>query len=153
MKIADIMTRDPVTCAPDLTLAVAAALMWDADCGFLPIVANHKLVGVITDRDISVALATRNVRAAEMKVREVASRTAWTCTPDDDVHAALAVMKAHRVRRLPVVGAGGAVVGVVSMNDLVLAAGPDAEVRHDEIVDTLKTICGHHLPAPRAVAV
>lgn len=151
MKIRDIMTPEPRTCTPETTLAAAAGLMWDTDCGILPVVENGALVGVVTDRDICIALATRNARAAAMKVGEVAGRTVWTCGPDEDPHAALAVMEKHRVRRLPVVDVGGNLVGVISMNDLVLAAGPNASVRSHEVVDTLKAICAHHLPAPRVV--
>jgi CBS domain-containing protein len=135
-----------------MTLAAAAGLMWDTDCGMLPVVENGALVRVLTDRDICIALATRPARAAAMKVGEVAGRTVWTCGPDEDPHVALAAMKTHRVRRLPVIDAGGHLVGVISLNDLVLAAGPAAPVRSDEVVDTLKGICAHHLPAPKAVA-
>ena len=151
MKIRDIMTPEPRTCAPDTTLAAAAGLMWDTDCGILPVVEEGALVGVVTDRDICIALATRNARAATMAVGEVAGRTVWTCGPDEDPRAALVAMNAHRVRRLPVVDAGGTLVGVVSMNDLVLAAGAGAPVRNDEVVDTLKGICAHHLPTPYVV--
>jgi CBS domain-containing protein len=153
MKIRDIMTPEPRTCTPETTLAVAAGLMWDTDCGILPVVEDGALVGVVTDRDICIALATRNARAAAMKVREVASRTVWTCSPDEDPRAALAAMKKHRVRRLPVVDTGGSLAGVISLNDLVLAAGTSAPVRNEEVVATLKAICAHHLPASHAVAV
>jgi len=152
MKIRDIMTPEPRTCTLEMALAAAAGLMWDTDCGILPVVEQGALVGVVTDRDICIALATRNARAATMKVGEVAGRTVWTCGPDEDLHAALAVMERHRVRRLPVVDAGGALVGVISINDLLLAAGPSAPVRNDEVVDTLKGICAHHLPAPKVAA-
>jgi CBS domain-containing protein len=152
MKIRDIMTPEPRVCTPETTLAVAAGQMWDTDCGILPVVEDGALVRVLTDRDICIALATRPARAAAMKVGEVAARTVWTCGPDEDLHVALAAMKTHRVRRLPVVDARGHLVGVISLNDLVLAAGPDAPVRGDEVVDTLKAICAHHLPAPKAVA-
>ena len=140
------MTPEPRTCTPETTLAAAAGLMWDTDCGILPVVENGALVGVVTDRDICIALATRNARAAAMKVGEVAGRTVWTCGPDEDPRAALAAMKAHRVRRLPVVDAGGNLVGVISLNDLVLAGGPNAPVRSEDVVDTLHAICAHHLP-------
>jgi CBS domain-containing protein len=81
MKIRDIMTPEPRTCTPEMTLAAAAGLMWDTDCGILPAVEDGALVGVVTDRDICIALATRNARAAAMKVSDVAGRTVWTCGP------------------------------------------------------------------------
>jgi CBS domain-containing protein len=62
-------------------------------------------------------------------------------------------MKTHGVRRLPVVGFGDTVLGIVSLNDLVLAGGPNAPVRCEDVVDTLQTICAHNLPASQAVAV
>lgn len=152
MKIRDIMTPEPRTCAPDTTLAAAWRLMQGGDCGILPVVENGRLTGVVTDRDMYIALATRDRRASELLVGEVATKRVWTCGPDDDAHAALATMKTHSVRRLPVVGFGDTVLGIVSMNDLVLAAGPSAPVRNDEVVDALKGICAHHLPAPHVVA-
>ena len=60
MKIKDIMTPQPTTGAPDTSLAAAAELMLDADCGLLPVVEDGKLVGIVTDRDMFIALATRD---------------------------------------------------------------------------------------------
>jgi len=152
MKVREIMTTEPRTCAPGATLATAASLMWDGDCGILPIVEDGKLVGVVTDRDMFIALATRNRLASQMRVREVATQTVATCEPEDDVHVALATMKNTRVRRLPVVGFAGTVLGVISMNDILLAAGPNEHVRDEEVVDTLQAICAHHGPVPQIVA-
>jgi CBS domain-containing protein len=152
MKVKDIMTKNPATCTPDTTVAEAAHLMWDADCGILPVVDDGEIEGVVTDRDMYVALATRNVRAANLKVGAVATKTMVTCTPEDDVHHALDLMKQARVRRLPVVGFGGTVLGIVSMNDIVLAAGADQAVTSDDVLDAFKAICGHHHPVPHVVA-
>jgi len=152
MKIKDIMTTDVRSCSPGTNLAAAAALMLDGDCGILPVVDEGKLVGVVTDRDMYIALATRNTLASKLTVGEVARREVFTCGPDDDVHAALAAMKQHRVRRLPVEGFGGTVQGVVSMNDILLTAGARKPVRHDEVLDTLQAICAHHQPAPHIAA-
>jgi CBS domain-containing protein len=153
MKIKDIMTAGPVTCSPATDLAAAAALMLDADCGILPLVDDHgKLVGVVTDRDMYIALATRNKLASQLTVGEVARTQVFTCGPDDDVQSALATMKQHRVRRLPVEGFGGTVAGIVSMNDILLAAGPRKAVRSDEVVDTFQAICAHHHPTPHVTA-
>lgn len=152
MKIKDIMTAEPRTCSLGTNLAAAAALMLDGDCGILPVVEGGKLVGVVTDRDMFIALATRNKRASEIAVGEVVQTPVHTCGPDDDVHVALATMKQHRVRRLPVEGFGGTVMGIVSMNDILLAAGARKPVREAEVVDTFQAICAHHHPSPHIAA-
>jgi CBS domain-containing protein len=97
-------------------------------------------------------LATRNKRASEISVGEVVQTPVYTCSPDDDVHAALETMKQHYVRRLPVEGFGGTVMGIVSMNDIVLASGPRKPVRDVEVVNTLQAICAHHHPSPHIAA-
>jgi CBS domain-containing protein len=152
MKIKDIMTAEPRTCSLVTNLAAAAALMLDGDCGILPVVEDGKLVGVVTDRDMFIALATRNKPASEIAVGEVVQTPVQTCGPDDDVHVALATMKQHRIRRLPVEGFGGTVMGVVSMNDILLAAGTRKPVRDAEVVDTFQAICAHHHPLPHIAA-
>jgi CBS domain-containing protein len=126
--------------------------MLDGDCGILPVVADGKLVGVVTDRDMYIALATRNKRASDITVGEVVQTPVHTCGPDDDVEAALGTMKQHCVRRLPVEGFGGTIMGIVSMNDIVLASGPRKPVRATEVVSTLQAICAHHHPSPHIAA-
>ena len=152
MKIKDIMTVEPRTCSPDTSLAAAAALMLGGDCGILPVVDDGRLVGVVTDRDMYIALATRDARASELMVRDVVQTPVYTCGPDDDVPAALETMKRHCVRRLPVEGFGGTIMGIVSINDLVLAAGPRKPVRDADVVSTLQAISAHHHPAPHIAA-
>jgi CBS domain-containing protein len=153
MKITDIMTREPAICSPITNLAEAARLMLDADCGILPVVDGAgKLVGVVTDRDMYIALATRNKLASQVTVGEVARSQVFTCRPDDDVESALQTMRQHHVRRLPVEGFGGTVAGIVSMNDVVLAAGARQPVRNEAILETLQAICAHHLPVPHITA-
>jgi CBS domain-containing protein len=149
MKVKEIMTAEPKTASPGTTLAAAAHLLWDADCGILPVVEGGKPIGVVTDRDMYVALATRNKPASQITVGDVTSGTVWACGPDDDVHVALDTMRARRVRRLPVV-ADGSLVGIISMNDVVLAAGAGNALGNDEVVDTFKAICAH--PPARAAA-
>ena len=149
MNVREIMTAQPRTASRNTTLAAAAQLLWGADCGMLPVVDGGKLVGVVTDRDMYVALATRNKPASQLTVGDVVTEKVWACGPEDDVHAALDTMASQRVRRLPVTQ-DGALVGVLSLNDLVLAAGADKAVRNDEVVATLKAICAH--PAAPAAA-
>jgi CBS domain-containing protein len=138
------MTAEPRTCSLDTNLAAAAALMFEGDCGILPVIDHWTLVGVVTDRDLCIALGTRDMRASEIAVREVVQGPAYTCAPDDDVHAALETMKQHRVHRLPVVGFGGTIVGVVSMNDIILTSDPRKPIRDTDVVSALQGICGPH---------
>jgi CBS domain-containing protein len=152
MKVKDLMTTDVTTCTPDTTVAEAAHLMWEGDCGILPVVDDGELVGVVTDRDMYIALATQNARASRVRVGAVATTKLVTCAPEDDVQAALATMRHARVRRLPVVGFGGTVLGILSMNDILLAAGAGKGVASEDVVATLQAICAHHHPVPHVVA-
>jgi CBS domain-containing protein len=152
MKIKDIMSTEPRTSSPDTSLAAAAAVMLDGDCGILPVVEDDKLVGVVTDRDMFIALATRNVCASQITVGEVMQGPVCTCGPDDDVMAALETMRKHCLRRLPVEGFGGTIIGIVSINDIVLISGARKAVRDGDVVSTLQAICAHRHPAPRIAA-
>jgi CBS domain-containing protein len=117
--------------------------MWEADCGVLPVVDEGELVGIVTDRDMYIALATQNERAAVLRVGAVATTGVVTCRPDDDVRHALESMRRARVRRLPVVGAGGKLLGILSISDVIRSLENDATVQSDEVVETLKAICAH----------
>lgn len=152
MKVKDIMTTDLKTCTPDTTVAEAAHLMWDGDCGILPVVDEGALVGVVTDRDMYIALATQNERASQLRVGAVATTALTTCAPEDDLRTALSAMKRAHVRRLPVVGFGNAVMGILSMNDVLRAAAAGKAIANDDIVETLQAICAGHHPAPHVVA-
>jgi len=148
MKVQDIMTPSPETCRETTNLAAAVEQLWRADCGILPVTDTAgKLAGVITDRDICIALGTRNRPASDVTVADVMRRTVETCGADEDVSEALARMKQRRVRRLPVVDREARITGVLSLNDIVLAAGSGANaVKPSAVVETFKTICAHNVP-------
>jgi CBS domain-containing protein len=137
--VEQLMTRDCRACGPDESLASAALRMWDADCGILPVVDGGKVIGVITDRDICMALALKGARPNERSVGEVASATLWSCAPGDEVADALATMGRHRIRRLPVVE-GGRLVGILSLNDVVATASESAELGRPFLA-ALASIC------------
>jgi CBS domain-containing protein len=153
VKVKEIMSGEPRVCSPETNLGAAAALMLEGDCGFLPVVQAGRLVGVVTDRDLYIALATRNRLASQLTVADVVQKPVHTCGADDDVRTALATMKEHRVRRLPVEGFGGTVIGVISLNDVTLAAGARKPVSDADVANALRAICAHHHPVPRLVAV
>jgi CBS domain-containing protein len=152
MKIKDLMTSVPRVGTLTTNAAEAAALMLDGDCGILPIVDDGKLVGVVTDRDLFIALATRNTRPSELTMDMIAQGPIHACEPDDDVQVALQLMQRYRIRRVPVTGFGGTVLGIVSLNDIVLAVGAANGIRPGEAVQAMQAICAHHHPAPQVTA-
>lgn len=125
MKVRDIMTPVVHTCQPDTDLGTVAGIMWDHDCGFVPVVdASEAVVGLITDRDICIAAATRRLAPEGIAASQAMSQSVRGCLPDDSVPEALAMMKHFRLRRLPVIDPHGLLRGVISMNDIARAANP-----------------------------
>ncbi len=153
MKVKEIMTADAKVCVLTNSLADAAGLMWENDCGILPVVAEGgKVVGLVTDRDICMAAALKGRQLVNIAVEDTISGKVFSCKPDDDVHVALKTMQENRVRRLPVVAADGTLKGVLSMNDVVLKAEEAKEKKppqlsYSDVVNTFKSICQHRLPA------
>ena len=145
MQLKQVMTTDIATCRAETNLAVVAKLMWDRDCGFIPVVdPQGKVAGVITDRDICIASATRRVAPEQITAAEAMRRQPiHACTTDDTVEKALAAMKEFQVRRLPVLAGDGTLTGVVSMNDIVLASTRKDGPAPAEITKTLVAICAH----------
>lgn len=153
MKVQEVMTQDVKACFPDTNLATAAALMWQNDCGVLPVVVDGgNPVGVITDRDIAIAVGTTGRRPQELRVDEVMKGPVVACAPDDDVHTALKTMRKDKLRRLPVVTADGVLKGILSINDVVLHSQKgNKDLDYDDVVSTFKAICEHpHLKAASA---
>lgn len=150
MKVQDLMTVSPEACRADDNLAQAVSQLWKADCGALPVVDHTgRLAGILTDRDICIALGTRNTRASESTVGSVMRTSVEVCEPDDDVLTALSRMGDRRVRRLPVVDAEHRLLGIVSLSDVALAAGAARNtVRPTAVLDAFRTICEHPLPVP-----
>jgi len=151
MKVQDIMTSDVQSCGPDTNLAAAAQMMWDRDCGVLPVlnVQGH-VMGMITDRDICMATATKNRPPSEITVGETVSGKAHTCKMSEDIHVAMDIMKRERVRRLPVVDEEGVLQGLVSMNDFILLAGEAKggkapAISWEDITKTLKAVSAHRI--------
>ena len=146
--VKDVFTRNVKACGPDDTLAEGAALMWTFDCGLLPVVDDaRRPLGVVTDRDICMAVATRDQRASQLRMREVMTRDLVVCAPDDDLASALARMGRAKVRRLPVVDDAGVLLGILSVSDVIRrsAAVPEllralreiSEPRREDILEEI----------------
>jgi CBS domain-containing protein len=145
MKVQEIMTRDVAACRLDSDLAHVAAEMFHRDCGCLPVVsADGHIAGIVTDRDIAVALSTTERPANRIPVREVMSSPVVTCAPQDETRSALDTMRTRKVRRLPVVDDDGHLKGVLSLNDVVRAAETTADSPSSgDVLAVMKSLCAH----------
>ena len=148
MNVKEIMQEDVATCTPNDDVATAVTIMHDHKCGFLPVVDSHGLVvGVVTDRDLSIAAATKRHRTAErIAVTDAMSHPVFSCFPDENLKVVLATMAKHHVRRLPVLDKQGHLKGVLSIDDIVQVPRQRGTPTAEEIVDAFKGI-----GAPRAI--
>jgi CBS domain-containing protein len=148
MKVRDVMTASAVCCKPETNIGAAVELLWSHNCGMLPVVdVNNRLVGIVTDRDICIAMGTRNRLPGELTVGETAIRPVFTCKPDDEIHEALGTMAEKQVRRLPVVNGEGVPEGILSMDDIITHGDLNrwegcCELSGEEIIRGLKRLYG-----------
>jgi len=161
MKIERIMTREVRSIGPEESLHTAARIMWENDCGCLPVVdEDGRVLAMLTDRDVCMAAWSRNRPLAELPVRGAMSGHLITCSPGDPPAAAQRLMQEHQVRRLPVTDATGRLLGLLSLNDLAREAVHEHEHRHrevseEEVARTLAAVSRPHvcrLPALRSAA-
>jgi CBS domain-containing protein len=126
MKVQDLMTRDVGTCRPFAGADEGARVMWERDCGAVPIVDQEgRVVAMLTDRDVCMAALTQGRALSEIRIASAMSRSLWCCRPEDELSQAEEVMKSRKVRRLPVVDGDGKLLGILSLSDLARAAtGP-----------------------------
>jgi CBS domain-containing protein len=154
MKISEAMCRPVSSCTEDTSLASAARLMERDDCGALPVLRDGRVIGIVTDRDVCLALGRGMASVAPI---QKAMRTdVAICATGDDVSDALSTMARRQVRRLPVLDEHGGLVGILSMDDLILRAEeldpsrlPPA-ISCRDVVRTLRSICGSRRVRPAA---
>lgn len=141
MTVQDIMTKNVQTCTPTTTLPQVVRLMREACCGIIPVIDSRGQVsGVVTDRDISMALITTSRKPTNIAVHEVMSGPVHACGPGDDLRSALATMRQFRIRRLPVISADGRLTGIVSMDDFILRAVASDGPTSAEIIAAMREI-------------
>ena len=144
MLVKEVMVSSRVAvCRPEANLAEVAAILWESRCGYLPVVDdNGRVVSVITDRDIAITLGTRNMRASDVKVKDVAPPRVFTCAPSDDFESALNTMVTQNVRRLPVIE-DGELVGVLSIDDLARDASEwpgEGDIPQGDVIVAIRKI-------------
>jgi CBS domain-containing protein len=153
MNVEAVTNRDVKTCRPTDSLNRAAQLMWENRCGAVPVVdSQSRPVGFLTDRDICMAAYTQGKPLAALQVDSAMARKVTSCRLSDDLNSALKLMAEVGVRRLPVVGPEGKLVGILSLDDLACEAGRslrgavNRELR-ERVADVWMAICRGRLLA------
>jgi CBS domain-containing protein len=146
MNVQAVMTRNVKFVGANATLTDAARVMAENNVGAVPVVDGEKRVlGIITDRDICLAVANAARLPSQVSVEKVMSRRVFSCRGDDDIEDALETMQSRKVRRLPVIGEDGKLEGILSLDDVVVSAGEVAgkkvpELGYGKTIATLKAI-------------
>jgi CBS domain-containing protein len=153
MLVKDLMTRNVNSCRPENNLAEVARVMRKQRCGALPIVdGSGKVTGIITDRDICIALGMKNIKASDVRARDVSHTACISCSPDNDVRDALRTMATQEVSRLPVIDEAGQLVGILSIDDVIFrAGGGHSNLTDREIIDTMRAMREERIHQPDAV--
>lgn len=136
MRVEKIMSRQVSTCAPGDSLEHAASLMWNSDCGCLPVIADNDsrlLEGIITDRDICMSALFQGKALRDMRVEEAMAKKVLTCRASDEVQEAQRLMEIDQIRRLPVVGNSGELIGILSLADIASESARMQHSQHHEI--------------------
>jgi CBS domain-containing protein len=148
MKVDRIMEKEVVTCGPEDSLDSIALLMWNHDCGAVPIVGSDRHpLGMITDRDIAMATALQHKPLWQIRAQEVSNgRKVVTCSSGASAEDAMRKMGEHGVRRLPVVDGDGRIQGLLSLDDAVLhsglgKSGDSSSLPYEEVISALKEVC------------
>ena len=152
MLVNQLMTKNVSSCHRKNNLAELAEMMWNQRCGALPILdGSGRVLGIVTDRDICIALGTRNIKASDVLAQDVSPPGYFSCRPDDDARDALRTMATQEVGRLLVVDDAGQLAGILSIDDIIFRAGGGRSDLNDrEIIDTIAAIREERIHQPDA---
>lgn len=117
----EVMSENPMCCLPGDPVDVVARLMVTEDVGSLPVVSDlqtTKLIGIVTDRDLTVKVVAEGRDPKGTIVEEVMTSGPVTCRAQDDVQRALRLMAEHQVRRIPVIDDDGCLIGIIAQADV-----------------------------------
>ncbi len=120
MHLKEIMTSPVATVAPDTSLADAARKMLELDIGLLPVSNGREIVGIVSDRDITIRAVAKGMDPERTGVQEVMTKEVVTCAVGSDVKTACGLMEEKQVRRLLVMDGDNLPVGIISLGDIAL---------------------------------
>ena len=150
MKVEQLMTSDVKVCTDADTLNRAAQLMWEFDCGCIPVIhinGDGHVVGIVTDRDIAMAAYTQGNQLWAIPITSAMAHNVIACHASDGISQAEALMRDNRVRRLPVLDQHERLAGIISLNDIAreaqreTAAGRRVAVTEEAVAETLAAVC------------
>jgi len=156
LEVGDVMTRNVVSIRAGEPLSSAAKLLWDYDCGVVPVLEDigDRVVGMVTDRDICMACWSRNLAPSMIVTADAMSRGLVYCSPTDSIESAEGIMRSRKVRRLPVLDSAGKLLGILSLTDIARvarqpsASRPGFDLSPAHVVDTLNMITTGPLKVP-----
>ena len=138
MRVRELMTQPVYSCNVQDRANAAAQIMWEHDCGVVPVVdGGGRVVGVLTDRDLCMAVHFQNRPLTEIPVAGVMAQQVCTCICDDDVLEAERVMAERQIHRLPVVNDEGSLIGILSLADVARQARSTPGRQREEAVTQL----------------
>src|SRR5579884_2660893 len=122
MRVRDVMTKNPICAGPTTTVGAIARIMADANCGEIPICKDGRLVGIVTDRDVTCRTVARRLNPEETKAADIMTLLPVSVFEDDALSNAIAIMEQESIRRAPVVDTSGTLVGILSQVDVAMRA-------------------------------
>ena len=125
MQLRELMTRDAEVVSPDASLQEAAQCMRDLDVGLIPICDGGRVIGMLTDRDITVRATAEGSNPKKTKVKEVMTEDVVSCYEDEDAADAARLMEDHQIRRLIILNRDDRLAGIVSLGDLATHTGTE----------------------------
>jgi CBS domain-containing protein len=135
-SVRDVMTQSPRTVDADSPVVEAARLMKEEDVGSIPVMEGPHLMGMLTDRDITIRIVAERRDPQTTTAGEIASHDLATIDADQDLDEALRIMARHQVRRVPVVAEDGKLIGIIAQAD---AAREASEKKVGETVEAIST--------------
>lgn len=162
MYVNEAMSTNVKVCNTNSNLEEVSRLMWENDCGAIPIVnSGNKPIGIVTDRDVAMAAMLNHQPLWEIEARSLLKdQRLCSCHQDDPLEDCLTKMEQNGVRRIPVVGEDGRLTGIVSMGDIVAFTSQKDTNRKQKgavaaanVIGMLKRVSGHHTAASRPVAL
>lgn len=138
MKVKEVMHKGVTWVEPNTLVKEIAQRMRDEDVGAVPVKADGRLVGIVTDRDVACRAFANGGNMAKMTASDIMTKEVVCCSPDDDVRTAIETMEAKRLRRLPVADSQKAMIGMLSLGDI------SHKVSKELSGEVLRAVSAHH---------